>query len=459
MARRSFRWALGAALAAASAVPAALAQETPASQTLLVLTGSAPNAHLGAVVGSAGDADGDGRGDFVAGSENLLTVVSGATGRVLYTIPADQPGDFTQATAFAVNDVDGDGRADIVVAAPFADLTGQPDAGAVYLFSGATGQRLWGAPGPSAGARFGASAALLGDLTGDGTPTLVVGAPGTAPNGLAEAGSAFILSLTSGQVLRTFSGSEAGGRLGSAVAGVGDLTGDGRPEFAVSAPQRSFNGQARAGVVFLISAVEPRTLSRFFGLQPDTQLGTSLANIGDVNGDSRADLAIGAPGRAVGGGAGAGVVFVFSMADRRMLYQLAGTAAGEGFGTVVAGGGDVNGDGRPDLVVGAPHAAVEGRADAGRVQVFSGPDGRPLLTLAGNTGDQLGSAVAFAGDVNGDGRADLVLGAPLFDALTAPDVGIVAVVSSPGPATGPPPPTNPSGPTTPTGPTNPDTPL
>jgi hypothetical protein len=130
-------------------------------------------------VGGAGDANGDGRGDVLVGTESLLSVISGATGQPLYSIPADAPGDFDRAIAFPVSDLDGDGRDEIVVAAPHADPEGLVDAGALYLFSGATGQRLRAVPGVAAEGQFGASAALLGDVNGDGRPEVVVGAPVT----------------------------------------------------------------------------------------------------------------------------------------------------------------------------------------------------------------------------------------------------------------------------------------
>src|SRR5262249_24086152 len=180
------------------------------SQVLFSFTGALPNAHLGAVVGSAGDADGDGRGDLIVGTDSLLTVVSGATGRPLYSIHADQPGDFAHATAFSTVDVDGDGRAEIVVAAPHTADIGLPDAGAVFLISGATGRRLWVSRGATAGALFGASAAVIGDLNGDGLPDLAVGAPGTHEFDLADAGSVAILSLADGTQLHHYRNTTAG---------------------------------------------------------------------------------------------------------------------------------------------------------------------------------------------------------------------------------------------------------
>jgi FG-GAP repeat len=421
---RLFCWSLGAMLLGSSA---ALAQELPASGVLFSFTGAFANAHMGAVVGSAGDADGDGRGDFIAGNENVLTVVSGATGRPLYSIPADRPGDFAHATAFSVSDVDGDGRAEIVVAAPEAADIDEPAAGAVYLFSGATGRRLWVSRGATAGARFGASAALIGDVNGDGLPDLVVGAPGTHEFDLPDAGSVAILSLADGTQLHHYRNTVAGERLGTAVAAVGDLDGDGRPDFAAGAPMAAPQGLPNAGLVLLISAADGRILDRIGGSEANSQFGASLAAAGDLDGDGRIDLLIGAPGRTVGGLPGAGTVSLWSTGGRRELSRLVGSEANAGFGAVLAGGGDFDGDGRPDFLVGAPRADVDGRVDAGRVQVFSGADLRLLLSRTGNTGDQLGSAAAFVGDLNGHGRSDIAVGAPFADAGGLPGAGLVAV--------------------------------
>jgi FG-GAP repeat len=92
----------------------------------------------------------------------------------------------------------------------------------------------------------------------------------------------------------------------------------------------------------------------------------------------------------------------------------------------------VDGDGRADILVGSPHATVDGKPDTGLVQVFSGADGHPLLSIPGAAGSRLGTAVAFCGDVNGDKRTDIVIGAPGFNAFTTEGAGIAVVVSLPG---------------------------
>jgi hypothetical protein len=430
MARIRLGGGAGALLLALSTVAAAHAQNTPTSQSLFVFTGSLPGAHVGAVVGNVGDADGDGRADLLVGSENLLTVYSGANLRVLYTIPADRPGDFERATILPVSDLDGDGRADFLVAAPGADNGDRVDAGGIFLHSAATGARIRPPSlGSAAGQRYGAAAILTGDLNNDGVPDAVIGAPGVN-NG---AGAINVVSLKNGNTIRTFLSSNPGERLGSGLAGFGDLSGDGVPDIAIGAPLNDPSGRQDAGRVVFFSVVgNGRILDQVFGAEAGGQFGATLANGGDVNGDGRADLIIGAPNRTAGDRPGAGLVFVLSIIPRSTIYRLEGAAAGDGFGTIAAGGTDINGDNRPDILVGAPLADVEGRADAGSIQVFSGADGRSLLALGGGAGDQLGAAATFLTDISGDARADILVGAPLFDALLTADVGAAVVLGAAG---------------------------
>jgi hypothetical protein len=139
-----------------------------------------------------------------------------------------------------------------------------------------------------------------------------------------------------------------------------------------------------------------------------------VAAVGDVNGDGQIDLAFGSPDDA----SGRGRVKVVSGADGSTLFSVAGAQAGERFGAALASAGDVNGDGRPDILVGAPGTQLM----PGWARVLSGADGSTLVTLTGpSAGSRFGSAVSGAGDCDGDGRADLLVGAPQHG--TTPGLG------------------------------------
>ncbi|MGH7946943.1 MAG: FG-GAP-like repeat-containing protein [Opitutaceae bacterium] len=151
--------------------------------------------------------------------------------------------------------------------------------------------------------------------------------------------------------------------------------------------------------------------------QADGRFAEAVAGIGDVNRDGVTDLLVGAPQQFLAGNLNQGRAFVFSGADRSLLLTLDHPAP-QGlalFGSAVAGPGDANRDGLPDLLVGAPGQRVGGRANQGQAYLLSGAGGRLLLTLDNpvpQADAAFGAAVAGAGDVNGDGAPDLLVGAP-----------------------------------------------
>jgi hypothetical protein len=272
--------------------------------------------------------------------------------------------------------------------------------------------------GQTAGDRYGESLAVVGDVDRDGHDDYVIGAP-YAPAGGSERGQAFLMSGKTGAVLQTWSGTSNGERLGWAVAGVGDINRDGRPDIGVSSPWASAGGTAR-GEVRVYSGASTGTLLGNVQTSStnDDLFGYSLSGSSAVIMASAANgaLVVGAPGNT---GAQTGRVFVRSWngsTDFTATATLTGSNAGGRFGWAVSAGYDANRDGRPDILVGEPlcpaggtnrgcATLLTGTADGltwGTFQAFSGTE----------DGARLGNAVAFIEDVDVDGRADVLLGAP-----------------------------------------------
>jgi hypothetical protein len=258
-------------------------------------------------------------------------------------------------------------------------------------------------PGAQAGGNLGAALAALADLDGDGVPDLLAGAPhsGAAhPDG----GRVEALSGADAAPLWSVAGGAAGDLFGYAVAAVGDCDRDGVADVAVGAPLADA-AATDAATVSVLSGADGAAIHPLHGPSPGARLGFALAPVEDFEGDGVADLLAGAPG-ADGGAPGSGVAWVVSARAGTVLLALQGDAAGDGFGRAVASAGDVDGDGPPDLLVGAPGG--DGLATAsGAAWVLSGTDGAVLHVLQGSeTRARFGEAVAGPGDLDGDGVPD-----------------------------------------------------
>jgi hypothetical protein len=317
-------------------------------------------------------------------------------------IDGGAPSSALGAALARIGDLDGDDLDDLVAGAPGADQAGI-DAGQVLLLSSATGATLATWSGAAVGDRFGAAVAGLPDMNGDGVPDVLVGAPGADGPG-ADAGRAQVRSGADGSVLLTLAGDAAGDHFGAAVAGIADLTGDGIAELLIGAPNGDGPGAVDAGLARLVSGATGATLRNFVGGSAGLLFGTSVADAGDVNADGASDLVVGAPGQFQA----PGFARVLSGSTGAVLYQFADATLAKQQGQSVAGAGDVNGDGHADVAIGAPGSGPQ----SGRMTLYSGATGGELLVVTGKApNEKLGWAVAGAGDVDGDGSLDIAIGA------------------------------------------------
>ena len=314
-------------------------------------------------------------------------------------------------------DVNGDGRADFIVGAFLDDPAGGgTDAGSPYVFSGADGSLLYQVSGDTANDQFGYSVSMAGDVNGDGSDDFIVGAPFDDPaDGGTNAGSAYVFSGADGSLLYQRTGDTASDFFGWSVSGAGDVNGDGKADFIVGALRDDpASGGNDAGSAYVFSGAGGSLFYQRTGDTASDEFGSAVSGAGDVNGDEMADFIVGARrDDPAGGGTDAGSAYVFSGADGSLLYQVAGDTGGDWFGYSVSMAGDVNGDGRADFIVGARRDDPPGGGtDAGSAYVFSGADGSLLYQRTGDTaGDNFGFSVSGAGDVNGDGKADFIVGA------------------------------------------------
>ena len=503
-----------------------------------IIQGDAVDDRAGISVSGAGDVNGDGFADLIVGASGGddgdtnageayivfgkasgpsdpfgssdgsnrqvvdLTSLAREDGFIIQGDAADDRAGFSVSGA---GDVNGDGYADLIFGAHGGD-DGGGNAGEAYVVFGkasslgspdSTNPRVVDltslAPadgfiiqGDVGNDRAGQSVSGAGDVNGDGYADLIVGAL-YGDDGGTDAGEAYVvfgkasslgspdntnprvvdltnLGEADGFIIQ---GDEAGDLTGRSVSGVGDVNGDGYADLIVGAP-RGDDGGRNAGEAYVVFGKEddfgsPDGYDRWmidltslaagdgFILQGDTDgdnAGFRVSSAGDVDGDGYADLIVGAV-RGNDGGTDAGEAYVVfgkasgfgsDMGGRQVIdlteldaasgFIIQGDAAGDTAGRSVSGAGDVNGDGFADLIVGARNGD-DGGTDAGEAYVVFGKasgfgsdmSGRQVIDLTeldaasgfiiqGDvSGDWAGRSVSGAGDVNGDGYADLIVGA------------------------------------------------
>lgn len=342
----------------------------------------------------------------------------------LYTLHGTDPGGRFGYAVRNVGDANADGYTDIAVGAPFTDAHGIVDSGILRTYSGATGLRLREYRGDRELEGSGIAVAMAGDVDGDGHDDMLFA---DFDGHWRYPGQFTVVSGASGRVFLRVHGEIAYDYLGHAICEAGDVDGDGYADFVASEPGRDDNGN-RSGRVRIFSGKSREVIHTFLGTGPNEEFGASLACAGDVDGDGTIDMIVGAPLADQPGRVDCGMVRLFSGKTGAILNTWYGDAADDRLGCSVHGNADFNGDGVPDIVTGAFHHDTGG-TDAGQVKVFSGADGSVLHTwIGGSAGDEFGCAVAIA-DIDGDGQSDVIVAAPKHDGPAGIDAGQVVVLS------------------------------
>lgn len=301
----------------------------------------------------------------------------------------------------AAGDVNGDGVPDYIGGSD-RDATNGNNAGFARVFSGLDGSVLHTFYGGGASDSFGAHVAGAGDVDADGFDDLIVGSRYHALGD--PTGNAQVLSGLDGSVLHTFSLTPNANFLPTAVAGVGDVNADGHDDLLIGDPVDG-TGANNGGTAVLYSGLDGSALHSFPSSVVGQRKGYSVGCAGDVDMDGVPDLIVGSLASSV-----AGAAWVYSGADGSELHQFTSGTTGDRFAFSVAGAGDVDGDGYDDVVVGAPFDST-GASSGGRALIYSGADGTIVHDLVGTTSaGELGYFVRAAGDVDGDGLGDFLVG-------------------------------------------------
>jgi len=405
--------------------------------------GDQGTAWFGYTAGTAGDVNGDGFSDIIVGAplyhndqadEGRVYVYHGSAAGPSMTpdwmMQSDQESAWMGWSAGTAGDIDGDGFSDVIIGAPLYD-NGQVDEGRVYVYQGSAAglnpAADWMVESDQDSAQIGWSVGTAGDVNGDGYADAIVGVYGY-DNGQTDEGEAYVYHGSAAGLSSSIDwraeGNQAYANFGYAVGTAGDVNGDGYADIVIGAPYYD-NGEASEGMAFVYhgspAGLSPTPGWTDEGDQLDAVLGCAAGTAGDVNGDGFIDIVVGAP-HYDNGETDEGIAFVYYGAPTgpglTPDWSAEGNQAGAYMGFSAGTAGDVNGDGYADVIIGEL-LYDNGQTDEGRTLVYHGSavglSPSPSWTAEGNVADGwFGYAVGTAGDVNGDGYSDVIVGASRY---------------------------------------------
>jgi hypothetical protein len=390
---------------------------------------------FGFTAGCAGDVNGDGYADILFGAEAANAPVAylyhgGAAGPDTvadWTLIPDNDTNDLASQLFTAGDVNSDGYSDVLIADPWWPIPGI-NAGCIMIYRGGKlgleSQDRQVVQGQGGGGLFGTSARPAGDIDGDGYGDVVVSCP-QWNGGQTQEGKIYVfrgrVDGPSNSVWWRRELNQANAALGSVIA-IGDWNGDTFDDVAASAPAWDAAQLNEGRVVVYNGSVNGPSLATSWsttGAQPLAAFGTDIANAGDVNGDGYEDLIVGSPGFMVQEDV-VGRAYLFlggeNGLDALPSWTRDGSLPNEQFGSKVASAGDVNGDGYGDVLIGTPYVDAGPFNDLGAAYLYLGSEsGLGAVSAwsdAGSAiGEKMGSSLACVGDVNGDGLSDFAVGA------------------------------------------------
>lgn len=413
--------------------------------------GDSAKVNLGGVVDSIDDLDGDGLRDVVvtageksSSEKTVIEIRSGKDGKVLKSFSYD--GFYYELAQ--IGDVDGDGTKDIALGGYLPEEDGDDDSVVdddvipspdepdyqVIVISPQTGEKIWERCCVEGEKEFGAALSGAVDYDEDGVPDVIVGSPFPSEEELLP-GKVHVVSGPSGETFLTYEAPQnATESFGDSVAQADDLDGDGKLDIYVGDP-RGPSDYYGAGAVFALATQDGSVLwmakGTVLGDAPDL-LGDDIVVVDDLNGDGTRDVIASAHNHAVLDiGETTGQVQALNGLTGKKLWSTDGRRFGEHFGLSIADAGDIDGDGIDDAIVGAPTPGIPPvLGQSGRFAILSGKDGKILVDVEGIVGegeesDGLGYAVGSVDDITGDGRDEVIVGAP----AAHKNLGMIAVLS------------------------------